>query len=38
MEWEASFRTPVWVKRCFKKNGVQKAAGGLTDGCGGSDW
>lgn len=37
MEWESSFRTVVWVGRCFKNEGVQKAAGGLTNGCSGTD-
>lgn len=39
MEWKATFNTPVFVNnRCFKNNKVAEAAGGFTDGCGGSGW
>lgn len=37
-EWNATFRTPIWVNaRCFQNNKVVMAAGGFTDGCGGND-
>ena len=37
-EWNATFNTPIWVRRrCFNNNKVQFAAGGFTNGCKGSD-
>ncbi|KAE8151869.1 SGNH hydrolase-type esterase domain-containing protein [Aspergillus avenaceus] len=38
MEWEASFNTPVWVRRrCFANGKVFTESGGPSIGCGGND-
>ncbi|KAM5444295.1 hypothetical protein MferCBS31731_000812 [Microsporum ferrugineum] len=37
MEWEVTFKTPIWVQaRCFNNNKVVFAAGGFTNGCRGT--